>query len=152
MALKQDVSLQIKRNIKAGLLIGFVLAGWKFKGLYQDIIGSAFRDYKKILKQSPPEITITITSSTQSTYKLFKNQKISAIVAFFRYFKNFPLFLTSFTIIFKYIIHSKIFTSNIIDSTILLSKNKYQLSLLTFIISYFCQHTFNCFTWNWALF
>eukprot|EP01083_Nonionella_stella_P024217 66936_1 len=153
------LSLEIKRNFKGGLLIGGILAVWKFKGSYQDIIESASRDYKKISNKSFPSLKIEFTVSpsltgshkSKSSYHLFTNPKTKLLFAFVRYFKNFPLFLTSFTIIFKCLIRSKVFIrSN--DSMLRLSTHKYQIAVLTFILSYFCQTAFECFSWHWALF
>ena len=148
--IERNIALQIKRNIKAGLIIGAILAGWKFKGLYQDIVESATSDYKKIQKIiRKPKHNLSIKSKT---YKLVNNPKLRLLFAFLRYFKNFPLFLASFTIIFKYMIHSKIFEDKSSQNKINLSIHKYKVAGITFILSYFCQYSFHCFTWNWSLF
>ena len=147
---QENLPSQIRRNIKGGLLIGLVLAAWKFKGSYQDILRSASIDVTRIRGQEPSEITITVHSSSKQ-YHIFTNPRIRFLVAFLRYFKNYPLFLASFTVIFKAFIHSKgLLHSNGI--TLNLSHNKYRIALFTAFLSYLHQRTFDCFTWNWALF
>lgn len=150
---EKDISGQIKRNVKAGLLIGGILAAWKFKGLYQDILQSVTRDYAKIQKiinkKYSPKIADSILQSEDN--KLSSKPRLHSILSFLRYFKNFPLFLACFTIIFKYIINARIF-QDVDGNNIRLFAHRYKIAGITFILSYFCQRTFHCFTWNWALF
>ena len=85
---QENLPSQIRRNIKGGLLIGLVLAAWKFKGSYQDILRSASIDVTRIRGQEPSEITITVHSSSKQ-YHIFTNPRIRFLVAFLRYFKNY---------------------------------------------------------------
>ena len=153
---QEDLPSQIRRNIKGGLLIGLVLAAWKFKGSYQDILRSASIDMTRIRGEEPSEITITVQSSSRDSihskqYHIFRNPRLRFLIAFLRYFKNYPLFLASFTVLFKAFIHSKgLLHSN--NLTLNLRENRYRIALFTAILSYVSQRAFDCFTWNWALF
>ena len=156
MTVLSTLSKEIVGTAEAGILIAVVMTGWKFQSIYQDIVRSAYKDFRKASSYYI-DTSYRLHSAAVRRSKFSKSRINSAItrflaqpqvqicIALFQYFIRFPLFVGSLRIFLKFI------------GTISDNENQRKIVSLIkfiaiFIASFMCQYRYKVLHWRWILF